>query len=191
MGSTVLSLVSLAIALVAATVAAWQARFNVQTAERSRTLPAVTEVFREYRSEEFVRSIRYLIRDIPEARGAEGFGSFPDEWQYNAYRVCYLFDYMGLLTAFGLVKEELVVSLFGSGIMRVWRAIEQHINMEREYRLRTYPPDAPPGFLVYYEHLVRRIIDCGGKDAALLIQRRTGLRRLAHPVSETDQESTA
>jgi hypothetical protein len=184
MESGIISIVSLTISLTAASVATWQARFNVRAAERARALPVVTEAFREYRSKEFLDSVRYLITEVPSVSGAEGFRSLPEEWQYHAYRVCYLFDYMGVLTASVIVREELVISFFGSGIMRVWEAIEVYIKLEREYRVRTYSPKAPPGFLVYYEHLVGRILDRGGKDAALLIQSRSGLRHIVKPVND-------
>lgn len=178
MKSSILSIVSAAVAVAAVAIAIWQVRANSRSAERSHTLPIVSEVYREFRSLEFRNSMSYLITSVPKPRGEEGFRSLPRKWQEHAYRVCYLFDYLGTLVSFGIVREELAVSLWGTWAMRIWLTIEPFIKKEREYRRKTYPPGVSPGFLLYYEDFVCRIVDLGGEDAPRRIQQRSGLRRL-------------
>jgi hypothetical protein len=122
---------------------------------------------------------------VPTVRGDHGFSALPQEWRENAYRVCYFFDYLGVLVEFSIIREELAISLWGTAIIQVWQAAESFILMERAYRKKTYPPGISPGFLVYYEDLVCRIIDRGGQDAARRIQQRAGLRQLHGPLIES------
>jgi hypothetical protein len=101
MGSDTISVVSASVALAALAVATWQARTNARNAERAHTLPVISEIFREFRSQEFRNSMSYLVTKTPRVHGEEGFRSLSREWQENAYRVCYFFDYLGTLTSFG------------------------------------------------------------------------------------------
>jgi hypothetical protein len=182
MTDNIVSLTSVVIAVAAVVVATWQVRASARNAERSHTLPVISETFREFRSAEFRASVGYLIANVPEPRGEHGFNSLPKEWRDNAYKVCYFFDYLGALVEFSIIREELVISLWGTSIIHTWQAAVACILMERSYRRSTYPPGISPGFLVYYEDLVCRIIDRGGQDAAKRIQQESGLRRLDAPL---------
>jgi hypothetical protein len=185
MDSNILSLASVIIAFGAVTVATWQARANARSAEHSHTLPVISETFREFRSAEFRTRISYVVTKVPATtRGARGFSSLPRRWREDAYEVCYFFDYLGALVKFGIIRKELAISMWGTGIMQVWLAAEPLISMERDYRGKTYPKGISPGFLVYYEDLVCRIMDSGGQDAPRRIQQRSGLRRLDQPLNE-------
>jgi hypothetical protein len=184
MDSNILSLVSVTIAFVAVAVATWQARANARSAQRSHTLPVISETFREFRSAEFRTRISYVVTKVPATtRGVHGFSSLPRKWREDAYEVCYFFDYLGTLVKFGIIRKDLAISLWGTAIMQVWLAAEPLILMERAYRKKTYPRGISPGFLVYYEDLVCRIIDSGGQDAPRRIQQRSGLRQLDRPLN--------
>jgi hypothetical protein len=76
------------------------------------------------------------------------------------------------------MRGELAISICGTWAMRVWLSLEPFIEKERYYRNRVYPRGTPPGFLVYYEDFICRIIDLGGEDAPRRIQQRSNLRRL-------------
>jgi hypothetical protein len=185
MDSSILGLASVSIAVGALAVATWQARATARSAERSHALPVVSEIFGEFRSAEFRASIHYLIANVPPTRGEHGFSSLPTEWREKAYETCYFFDYLGALVEFGIIREELAISLWGTVIIQIWMAAEPFIIMERSHRKNTYPPGISPGFLVYYEDLVCRIRDRGGQDAARRIQQRSGLRQLGGPLSKS------
>lgn len=181
--SNIVSLISVLVAIAAVWVATWQVRASAKSTERSNALPVLSEIFAEWRSTEFRQSIMYLLNEIPGGVLDDGFESLPEEWREHAYKVCYFLDYLGILVVYGIMNEETIIGMMGTRIIQLWRAMEPYIMAERRYRIRTYPPDAPPGFLVYYEHLVRRTIDLGGHDAAMQIQRQTGVRRLPAPLA--------
>jgi hypothetical protein len=184
MDSNILSLVSVTIAFIAVAVTTWQVRANARSAERSHTLPVISETFREFRSTEFRTRIAYVVTKIPATtRGTRGFSSLPRKWREDAYEVCYFFDYLGVLVRFGIIREELAISLWGTAIMQVWLSAEPLIFMERAYRRQTYPTGISPGFLVYYEDLVCHIMERGGRDAPRRIQQRSGLRQLDQPLN--------
>jgi hypothetical protein len=186
MESNIVSLLSIVVAVVAVWVATWQVHASSKSAERSNALPVLSEIFGEWRSTEFRMSIKHLLSETPDDLGNEGFESLPTEWREHAYKVCYFLDYLGVLTTLGIIDEEVIISMMGTRLIQVWRVIEPYIMAEREFRLRAYPSDAPPGFLVYYEHLVRRTVDLGGHDAAMQIQRREGVQHLAKPLIESE-----
>jgi hypothetical protein len=185
METEIISIASVFIAAVAVCIATWQVRASAKNAERSNALPVLSEIFSEWRSPEFRMSILYLISETPAASSSEGFASLPEIWREHAYKVCYFLDYLGVLVVRDIIREETIIGMMGTRIIQVWRAIEPHILAERQYRIRTYPSDAPPGFLVYYEHLVACTINLGGHDAAIKIQRRDGVQRLAGPLVQT------
>jgi len=183
--SNILSLASITIAFAAVGVATWQARANARSAERSHTLPVISETFREFRSAEFRTRVSYVITKVPATtRGTRGFSSLPRKWREDAYEVRYFFDYLGALIKFGIIRKELAISMWGTAIMQVWLAAEPLIYMERAYRRKTYPKGISPGFLVYYEDLVCRIMDSGGRDAPRRIQQKSGLRQLDEPLNK-------
>lgn len=185
MDGDTLSLASVAIAFIAVAVATWQVRSSARSAERTHTLPVVSEVWQQFRSSEFRASVNYLILTIPASHGDHGFSSLPKEWREKAYGVCYFFDYLGALVQFDIIREDLVISLWGTVVIQAWQAVEPFIILERQHRIRTYPPGISPGFLVYYEDLVCRIRDRGGQDAARRIQQRSGLRQLDGPLGRS------
>jgi hypothetical protein len=101
----------------------------------------------------------------------------------QAYRICYFFDYVGVLVSLDIISDELVISMMGTWIVQIWQVLEPFIERERKHRIDTYPPGVPPGFLVYFEHIVTRVLDLGGQRAAVQIQQRKGLRRLTRPLA--------
>jgi len=177
--SEIISLISVIIALTAVSVSAWQARSNALSARHSHSLPVITEMIGQFRSREFRESIIRLVESPDHAKPHRGFESLPKDLREDAYRVCFFFDYAGLLVALGIISETIIIGVMGTHVVRVWSAIWPAIESERSYRNRTYPADVSPGFLVYYEHLVARIHELGGgRNAAIALQRRVGVRKL-------------
>lgn len=131
---------------------------------------------REVRSTEFHDSIFYLLRNLPHVPVPDGgFEELAPECRQHAYRVCYLFDYLGLLANKGIISENTIISWLGTRIMQVWIVAMPFIRAEREYRARECGDSTPSGFVPYFEHLVRRIIEKGGVEAAARIQRDSGV----------------
>jgi len=178
MASEIISLISITIALVAVSVATWQARHTIQNARHSRFLPVITEIMTQFRAQEFRESMLRLVETPAGGKYDHGFESLPKDLRDDAYRVCYLFDQVGIMVALGIISEDIVIGLAGTPAMRVWLAMTPAIESERAYRRRTYPADIPPGFLTYYEHLVARIYELGAAESASMIQRRIGIHHL-------------
>jgi hypothetical protein len=177
--SEIISLASVLLALVAVCVSTWQARSNMQHARHSRALPVIAEIFKEFRSREFRESIHNLLVLPSDKMTGDGFLALPGDRREDAYKVCYFFDHIGVLVAFGIIREDVVIATMGTQIMQVWSAMFPIIESERACRSKTYPSDTPPGFLAFYEHLVACIGGLGGRQAAITIQRRIRLRRLS------------
>jgi hypothetical protein len=176
------SIVSVVIALSALSVAAWQVRATARQWERQNALPIISEIFREWRSEEFRKHRSTVLLGCPVEPTDDGFEALPPDWRESAYTVSYFFDYLGTLVAFGLAGADLIIGVMGSQIMQVWRILEPAIFAERRHREQTYPSDTPPGFLSYYEGLVKRLIEMGGKESSTGIRKRLGVRSLESPL---------
>jgi len=182
MTSEIISLISVIVALVAVSVTTWQARHTIQNARNSRFLPVITEIMTQFRAQEFRESMLRLIENPAKGKYERGFESLPNDLRDDAYRVCYLFDQVGIMVALGIISENIVIGLAGTPAMRVWLAMKPAIEGERAYRRRTYPSDVPPGFLTYYEHLVARIYELGASESASTLQGRIGIHQLPRQV---------
>jgi hypothetical protein len=177
-------LASILLALAAVCVAAWQVRVGTQSAEKANALPVITEVFEQWRSQDFNDALKRLLIPRKGDLSRENFDALPQRHRRDANEVCYFFDYLGTLVLYGIVNEDIIIGVMATRLTQVWLVMEPLILKEREYRNSTYPPGTPRGFLVYYEHLVRRIEDLGGQDAARLAQQRAGLLHLEYGQGE-------
>jgi hypothetical protein len=175
LGALIVSLVSILLALAAVSVSAWQVRVSLRSADKSNALPVVSEAFYQWRSPDFNDALRRLIRATERELSVRRFDALPRQLRQDAYQVCMFFDYLGTLVLYDIVSEDIIIGTMGSRLMQVWITVKPLIDHERKYRRDTYPPGAPPGFLAYYEHLVRRTQDLGGQDAARILQRRAGI----------------
>jgi hypothetical protein len=177
--SAIISLVSIALALAAVCVAAWQVRVNAKSAEKSNALPVISEAFHEWRSYELNSALTRLLAIKNEHLALDSFDELPPGLRNDAYEICYFFDYMGTLAVYDIAPEDIIIGVMANRIVQVWITMYPLIVNERNHRLETYPPEAPHGFLAYFEHLVKWIEANGGQKAAHLAQQRAGLLRLS------------
>jgi hypothetical protein len=192
--SQIAGVISLLIALAAVYVAAWQVRTSARLTVNSNSLPAITRVFEEWRSEIFRGHVNNLKDHSSDAPAAGGFDALPDEWRDSAYTVCYFFDYIGTLMLFGLIDDDIIIGTLASQAVVIWRMLETHIFSEREHREATYPPGASPGFLKFYEHMIAKIMNMGGENAAANVQQAKGMlslqKRLNPPTAPPELETS-
>jgi hypothetical protein len=177
--ANVVGTVSLALALAAVVVAVWQVRKSANLTEKTNALPVVAAIFNEARSAEFRSHVNRLLTEDPHAGPSDGFDALPEAWRESAYAVAYYYDYLGALAANRLIDERIIIGVTSTRLMQVWAAIFPFIVNERRYRELTYPTNASPGFLRYYEHLVARTIEMGGREAPSAVQRAIGLKSLS------------
>jgi hypothetical protein len=185
MGAQFVSMISLLVASAAVWVAIWQIRVNTRQTERLNSLPVLYSAFAEFRSPEFRAHVDNVMRNIPGQFSGRGFETLPPDWTESAFTVCYLYDYLGGLMAHKLVDERIIVGTFATQAVQVWSIVEPFILAEREHRKTTYSPFASPGFLQYYEHLVERIVQLGGRDAPARIRAAAGVLTLDAPLNRS------
>lgn len=164
------------IALAAVGIAWFQVRADARSALRTNTLPVMASLIDEFRSPNFHKSLLHLLEAMGSRSPRGGFDRLPRPLRNDAYKVCYLFEYLGALIAYGLVNEDVLLSLMATPIMQVWTVMKPFIDSEREHRANDYPPDTPAGFLVHYDHLISRINELGGARATANIRKHAGLR---------------
>jgi hypothetical protein len=173
------SLVSVAIAFAAVIVAFRQVQRTARSAEHARSLPILSEAFREWRSAEFRKHKNVLLSLAGTSPPEGGFEALPPDIRESAYTWCYFCDYLGQLVLFEIVSEELIIGFAGTQIPQLWGVLEPFIKKEREHRIKTLPKGVPPGFLTNYEHLVARVIARGGSIAADEIRRKRSAQKLS------------
>ncbi|MDG4863143.1 hypothetical protein P8605_33900, partial [Streptomyces sp. T-3] len=157
MADTVTAVASLFIALVAVAATIWQARRSTRLAESSLALPVAAETFREFRSKEFRDHVHTLLDADDDVLRGTCFRELPPDLQRSAYEVCYYFEYMGVLTAFRLVRADVVIGTMSTQIVQVWEKMRPAVEAERTFRAGSLPRSAGVDFLPHFEHLVRLI----------------------------------
>jgi hypothetical protein len=189
--SVLLGVGSLVIALIAVVVAIWQVRASAVSAERSNSLPVASEAFKEFRSQEFQAHLRKVWNEIPPNVPEDGFQSLPADWRDSAYQVAYFFEYLGILVAYELVPEDLVVDATANIIGRSWCALEPFIQKERIFRQKVAAISGiSPGFVTHFEHLVALTIDSNGKPIDDSIHERLSLRNVPETAFDTRRQVT-
>lgn len=178
MSSWLLSVGSLVIAVFAVVVAILQVRASAVAAERSNALPVASDAFNEFRSQEFQAHLRKVWDEKPLKAPEDGFQSLPEDWRKSAYEVAYFFEYLGVLVAYKLVPEDLVVDFSANLLARSWDALEPFIRNERTHRQRSGSSSISAGFVTHFEHLVALTIDSDGKPFDDSIHERLQLRKV-------------
>jgi hypothetical protein len=154
MEGSIVGFVSAVIALVAVTVAIWQVRTSSIRAERAISLPVLAEISHEIRSQEFHDSlIRLVTQNPPPVPKHGGFEALPEDFRRTAYRVCYFFDYLGILAKYGIVREDIAAAWAATRLVQVWIIMKPFIEAEREHRSSAFPAEVPKEFLTHYQHL--------------------------------------
>ena len=179
MNAGLIGLLSLGVSMIAATVSIWNVQRNRVLALNTGSLQVVAAIFQEYRSAEFRAHLARTFEYASAYTSAEGgLESVPESNRDSLYAVCYFFDYLGVMVAFGLVHRDVIVGPLCTQIIRVWDMLEPLIVRERAHRLRDYPPDASPGFLKYFQFLEQLVRQSGGRNASVLVNRRLKYARL-------------
>jgi hypothetical protein len=152
--SELLGTVSLAIALMAVVVAVWQVRAHAVATERANSLPVASDVFNEFRSQSFRSHLSKVWSETPSDVPDGGFGALPAGWRESAYEVAYFFEHLGILVAYELVPEDLIVDFSANAVVRSWRTLDPFIQKEREHRRQgSATAGISPNFVSHFEHL--------------------------------------
>src|SRR5947208_1724610 len=96
------SWISLLVSIGAVGAAIWATRRNSVSLLKSNSLRVTTEVFQQVRSVEFREHLAKVLAGIAEEPSEEGgIDQLSGEYRDSVYAVCYFFDYLGVLLAFG------------------------------------------------------------------------------------------
>jgi hypothetical protein len=146
--STVLSLSSLVVSLLALLVSAGVAIRQLARMRHSNMLPVALDLFREFRTPEFRDHMRYLQEELWEQcpPGAAGIVDLSDEARAHLAPVSGYFNNMGVLVANGVVDAQLVQSFMGASILGSWWRVAPYAEVERRRR-------DDPNFALFFEHL--------------------------------------
>lgn len=127
---TTVSLIISVLALVAGGGATYYARHQAQTAKRASLMPAVIDLFREYRDPEMVSARRSVYQDMPGDAGGTRLAELPEPIHASAIRVAHMLDNVGLLVAEGLIPPPVAAQFFGPGVVGLWVKLRPCILLE-------------------------------------------------------------
>jgi hypothetical protein len=170
---SVIAMITALAAAAAVLVAVWQARRTVTIARQTNAGPAVTTQISQFSDSEFRKAMDGL-------RSLRASGLIPGPFSTlraptidQAYRVCYFFEYLGILVAFGHIDSEIVIGTMSTQLVEMWTVMRPWIACERIAR-RNGDPLGRPDFLPYFENLVVLIVK--GRSRRPLRPRRTGVQ---------------
>jgi hypothetical protein len=146
------SILSLAIALLALAVATWQATRTARLTLNAHQIQVIADVFREIRSPEFLAHYKRVLAFSKTERLPAGFESLPRRRKESAYTVCYFFEHLGVLVTRKLIPEEVLITTMRTLIVRSWDALEHAIAAELDIR-KSYSEEAGRKFLPHFKAL--------------------------------------
>ena len=151
--STVLSLSSLLVSLLALLVSAGAAIRQLARLRHSNMLPVALDLFREFRTPQFRDHMRYLQEELWDQcpPGGIGIADLSDEARGHLAPVSGYFNNVGVLVANGVVDTELVQSFMGGSVLRAWWRIAPYVEVERQRR-------NDPNYALFFENLAARCI---------------------------------
>ncbi|WP_169523885.1 hypothetical protein [Amycolatopsis balhimycina] len=113
------SWISLLVSIGAVGAAIWVTRRNGVSLLKANSLRVTTEVFQQVRSVEFGDHLAKVFAGIGEEPSEEGgIDHLSGKYRGSVYAVCYFFDYLGVLLAFGMIEKDVILSALGTHTMR-------------------------------------------------------------------------
>lgn len=147
--SVILKVTALMTSLVALAVSGRLALRQVQVAERSNNAAVVLKLFEVARGEEFVETQKYAREKLADKHEAAlGITGLPEDLRHRMTLLTWFYDDLGKLVAQGAVAEDVVLGVFGAGVLRTWDALAPYVYAERQLRATN--------FQMYFEDLAAR-----------------------------------
>jgi hypothetical protein len=144
MSSNVISLISIALSVVAVVIGAILT-IRQSTLQEGANVLATIDLFREWRSREFKESYEYVLTKLAtSSQPGNGF-AFSGEARIHAVRISHYLDNLGLLVYFKAVRRDLVLAFIGGSVLNCWKALSPYIYAERQKR--------SGGYQEFFEHL--------------------------------------
>jgi len=130
---TVLSSISTSIASIVVIVTLIFAYRQIREMAHSRSLSALSEIFKHLTSEDISVSRRYVLtHNLPTP------GKASLEVYEHMHKVWVSFDNLGILVHFGILSGEIALAMFYDSAIKCWNKLEAHIVYERRVRKAWY-----------------------------------------------------
>jgi hypothetical protein len=142
-----MELAALLVAFLALLTSVWTARRQLALTQRSNDVPALIDLFREFRSPPLVEA-RLWLRDNAEANPITGIDGLPE----NVRSLMWFHDHLGVLVAHRIVDLAPVAGFLGGSLLKSWRDLKPYILVERARRANDLDPG---GFQQYFENLAK------------------------------------
>ncbi|GGM14894.1 hypothetical protein GCM10010129_68880 [Streptomyces fumigatiscleroticus] len=123
-------------------------RRQIRLMNNSNQLPLVLDLFKEWRSAEFIHGEERLWAFLASGEGAEnGISGLPQHVRDDVYRVCGFYQMLAYLVAFRVVEEDLVFLATHYRLLRTWETVRPYAVTERRLRGDAY------SYLNFFEDL--------------------------------------
>jgi hypothetical protein len=153
--SLILSIIGLAVSLVAAAISAFLLIRQVKFQRHANQVPIAMSLGQEYRSDDFQQAQDYVLNVLASEHEPNlGVTRLPEDARRRVLRVVTFFTGLGNLVFFDIADEEFVIGFLGNRTNQAWKRLEPYIIQER---IRQGNRD----FLVFFEDLVCRIRERG------------------------------
>lgn len=146
-------------AVISSTFLAMQA---LRYSKNANHMPVIVQLFKEHRSEEFVRKEQFVWREMPRQNPDKGFSRLPRKVKSHATDVALFYLMVSYLSEYDISDRELLALQVQYRLLRTWQAIERHVKRERELRGGEYT------FLNTLEVFVQRV---GSLDSDAIARR--------------------
>lgn len=128
---------------------------EINTSKKANALPVLIDLVREFRSMEFKKARQYVINDLEkECNPKDGYWDLKEQSRINVLKVSNFFDNVGILVAFKIADEDIIISYWGNSILTVWTKLYPYLKNERLNRLKR---NQHGEYQEYFEDLVCRI----------------------------------
>lgn len=97
-------------------------------------MPVIIQLFKEHRSEVFVRKERFIWRAMPRQDPRKGFSRLPRKTQAYATDVALFYLMISYLSEYEISDPELLALQVQYRLLKTWEAIEPHVRQERILR---------------------------------------------------------
>jgi hypothetical protein len=97
-------------------------------------MPVIIQLFKEHRSEAFVRKEQFVWRAMPRQDPIKGFSRLPRKTQAYATDVALFYLMISYLSEYKISDSELLALQVQYRLLKTWEAIEPHVRQERVLR---------------------------------------------------------
>jgi hypothetical protein len=150
-GANLLNVMAFGISVAALVVAVLSTYRQLRMAHLTNQLPVMVELFREYRTYQFLTKEEALWKELPSIDPKVGFSGLPPSIRGTAYEVCNYYQTLSYLASLRITDNGMAILPTHCRVMKTWDAVEPFILQERVLR------DDPLAFFNIFEMFVLKV----------------------------------